>query len=186
MSGPLVGRDHERQQVYTAEDLSGEHTVLVDPREIVELRQILGQLQAQPWWTGNFSAEPITLVANRSTQQSSFDPVQRRISLSPAATDLNTLAHEVTHAAVHDRNYREAPHGPRFRALHVMVRAAILGPESGVDLAEQYRRFGLALGRLPGVETPGESVFNEAVYRNQHIAGWPGMNTPAHRGPIAL
>lgn len=182
-------RDNERSQVYAAEDLSAELTVLVEPRSIRWLQDVVHGLTASAWWRDNFDSAPVQVLANRSQQRSYFDAGRRRISLSPAAQDLNTLLHEITHVACMDRSVAEPVHGPIFRGTHVHVRKRVTGRQSATDLREVYEQFGLSVDPISCLDHPCQpSLLGDHVYEETRIVGRPGSheNRTVHRGAIAL
>lgn len=182
-------RDNDRRQVYAAEDLSAELTILVERRSIPGLQSVADDLGASAWWRRNFNPAPVQVRSNRSQQRSYFDPVSRRICLSPVAQDLNTLLHEITHVACLDRSVVGPVHGPTFRGLHLQVRQAVTGRRSAIDLRQVYEQFGLAVDPLSGLEQPQQpSLLGDHLYEETRVVGRPGVNgnRRAHRGAIAL
>lgn len=182
-------RDNDRSQVYAAEDLSAELTILAEPRPIEELQQVALDLCASPWWGHNFDSVPVRVAQNRSDQQSYFTAATRTISLSPIAQDLNTLIHELAHAACFDLGEAGPIHGPRFRGVHVRVRAAVTGARSGADLHELYQQFGLGVD--PGLDlVPIDQppILSTQLYESVRVVGRPDPNGKPvpHRGSIAL
>ncbi len=182
-------RDSHKSQVYAAEDLSAELTVLVEPQPIEQLQGVVDDLCASPWWVRHFDSRPIRVHTNRSAQRSYFNPTQRCISLSPVAHDLNTLLHELAHAACADLGRTGPVHGPEFRAVHVLIRTAVTGQQSGDDLRKVYEQFGLGAGQLSDLDEPSQApILGGAPYLAERIVGRPGFasKATAHKGPIAL
>ena len=182
-------RDKDRSQVYAAEDLSAELTILVDPRPIEQLQQIAINLCASPWWSENFDSTAVEVVSNRSEQRSYFKASTRTISLSPRAQDLNTLVHELAHVGCADLGDVGPVHGARFRGVHVCLRAAVAGDRSGADLREVYGQFGLTVDVPSGLKPMGQPpVLRCEVYDAVRIVGRPdSVGKPGpHSGPIAL
>lgn len=148
----VVVRDSDRRQVYSAEDLSVENTILVRDRTLELLQSVVDGVLDSLWWRTNSVVDPaaIGVSLNRSALRSCWQPCARRISLSPNGVDLSTLCHELAHAAVTDFAPPDGPlqpdHGPHFRTLHVAIRHVVLGKQCGDDLAEVYHQFGLASG----------------------------------------
>ena len=142
-------RDVDRRQVYCAEDLSAENTILVLIRPIGQLQSVVDFVLQSVWWSANSAGAPaaIGVSINRSELRSCWQPWTRRISLSPKGADLSTLCHELAHAAVTDfpplGGSQQPDHGSHFRNLHVAIRHAVLGRQCGDDLAEVYGQFGL-------------------------------------------
>jgi hypothetical protein len=182
-------RDTERRQVYCAEDLCAEGTVFARSRSIGYLQDVVDQLIASPWWIAHVGVEPVSVRVNRSDRRSLYSHDRRLISLSPRSLDLNTLCHELAHAAAFDSGVAGPAHGPRFRSLHVIIRRAILGPECADDLAQVYAQFGLSAPSLDDFpEDPETSVLDSSVYNNVVVVGRPaGQREIQNRGaPIAL
>ncbi|NNF56180.1 MAG: hypothetical protein HKN03_17265 [Acidimicrobiales bacterium] len=148
----VVVRDSDRRQVYFAEDLSAENTILVLNRSLELLQSVVERVLDSRWWRTNSVGDPaaVGVWMNRSALRSCWQAETRRISLSPNGVDLSTLCHELAHAAVTDFALPGGPpqpnHGPHFRTLHVAVRHLVLGKQCGDDLAEVYHQFGLASG----------------------------------------
>lgn len=190
-------RDSERTQVYAAEDLSAENTVLVALQPLAALQSVVVELLGSRWWRRGCGATPqaIDVAVNRSMQRSLWLPSRRRISLSPLSMDLNTLCHELAHAAAEDFGVpaEAAPvHGRNFREMHVGVRHGVMGRRCGDDLAEVYRQFGLGISVSNDRETAAwtDSVFAAEQYAADailEIGRKPNFQPVTKtRGPIAL
>lgn len=142
-------KDVDRRQVYCAEDLSAESTILVLICPVEELQSVVDLVLQSHWWNANSVVGPaaIDVSINRSELRSYWQPGARRIRLSAYAADLSTLCHELAHAAVTDfpppGGASQPDHGAHFRRLHVAIRHAVLGRQCGDDLLEVYDQFGL-------------------------------------------
>ncbi len=185
----VMSRDVDRRQVYAAEDLSAQHTVLAMPQPIRYLQDTANRLVASQWWTTNFGSDAVTVVPNRSSQRSFYSPDRRLISLSLRSVDLSTLCHELAHAAAFDRGLNGAIHGPRFRSLNVSVHAAMLGHVSAEDLLDVYHQFGLATANLQDVsDAPAVPVLDRSLYERTEVRGQPATRSGSSlsTGSIAL
>lgn len=188
-------RDVDRRQVYRAEELSAELTILDEPRSVAELVFVVDRLRSGAWWRTHFGTRPLAVRINRSLLRSYWDPNLRCVSLSPSASDLSTLCHELAHVAATDLGHPTGPpHGPIFRSLHVSVRHAVLGRRAGDDLAEVYGQFGLPVGPFPGrvrsQSAWSEPVLDPADYSDERVVGVDRIEPWSPRsnrlGPIAL
>ncbi|MBT8241031.1 MAG: SprT-like domain-containing protein, partial [Acidimicrobiia bacterium] len=184
----MATRDSDRRQVYAAEELSAEQTVLVTAQSVDYLQDTADQLFGSSWWASNFCADPVAVIRNRSNQRSFYDPDRRLISLSPRSVDVGTLCHELAHTAAFDRGFDGAVHGPRFRTLHVVVRAAVLGSVCAHDLRIVYNQFGLSVPTYRDVpDAPADPILPRSLYERTVVVGRPSVPawSVCDHGPIA-
>lgn len=193
-------RDVDRRQVYCAEDLSAESTILVLLRPLEELQSVADVVLQSVWWNVNSVVvlAAISVRINRSELRSCWQPGARRISLSPNGADLGTLCHELAHAAVTDfpaaGGAPQPDHGAHFRSLHVAVRQVVLGQQCGDDLAEVYDQFGLGSRSINPAQAGLVPWANPALDPATYHAEWrtvPGAPVVAREprnaaGAIAL
>lgn len=191
MTGASV-RDRHRRQVYVAEELAAENTVLDNHHDAHWLAALVGDVVVSPWWAAAGGHDRVDVVVNRSAQRSYWDPQRRRLSLSPRATTVATVTHELAHALVTDTGPMwRSPHGSEFRGAHVLIRRLVLGYRCAMDLAEVYRQFGLAVDTTPWVpqEVPARSILDSSWYDGLTIVGRPrttSIRSPVGHRPIAL
>ncbi len=188
-------RDVDRRQVYRAEELAAELTILDERRSLAELVAIAERLRSGWWWQAHFGTRGIEVRTNRSRLGSYWNPTTRIVSLCPSASDLSTLCHELAHVAATDWGRSTGPpHGPMFRTLHVGVRHALLGQRAGDDLAEVYTQFGLPLHRFSSAihDRPAwaETALDPAEYTAERIVRVDRFDQrpsgSIRPGPIAL
>lgn len=181
--------DRQRRQVYIAEDLASEHTVLDAVQDHAWLVGVVEQIVGSSWWRSVGGGQGVAVKWNRSRYRSHWDPIERRISLSPEAMTLSTILHEMAHALVTDTGRPDwSHHGPQFRGAHVALRKLVLGATCAGDLVEVYRQFGLAVEPFHWSEVTGPPLLDQGVYDDRRIVGRPGRpSQPASgRPPIAL
>lgn len=180
----VQGRDQQRRQVYAAEDLASESTVLAENQPLEGLETLVAAAVASSWWVGAGGRRPVEVVVNRSRQRSYWDPVRRKLSLSPLAMNVATVTHELAHALVTDTGSPGwCAHGAEFRGAHVLVRSLAFGDRCGTDLAEVYGQFGLAVDQSPwptGVTGP---LLDARRYDATTIVGRPD-GSPRPNGPV--
>ncbi len=171
-------RDVDRRQVYCAEDLSAESTILVLRRPLGELQAVVDLVLQSVWWNANSVVVPaaISVSINRSELRSCWQPGARRISLSPNGADLSTMCHELAHAAVTDfpppGGAPQPDHGLHFRCLHVAIRHVVLGQQCGDDLAEVYDQFGLGSRSINPAQAGPTPWANPALDPANYHAEW--------------
>jgi hypothetical protein len=185
----MATRDRDRRQVYAAEELAAEQTILVAEQSVEYLQETADQLLGSSWWTSNFGADPVAVMLNRSNQRSFYDPDRRLVSLSPVSADLGTLCHELAHTAAFDHGSDGAVHGSRFRSLHVAVRAAVLGSPCAEDLRAVYGQFNLAVPTIRDLHhAPDDPILPGTLYERTVVVGRPsaGSSSASAHGPIAL
>lgn len=178
------GRDQQRRQVYAAEDLASESTVLAESQPLHGLATLVAAIVESSWWGRAGGPSPVEVAVNRSRQHSYWDPERRRLILSPLATNLATVTHELAHALVTDTgSTRWCAHGAEFRGAHVLVRRFVLGDRCGADLAEVYGQFGLTVDSTPWPAAADGPLLDARRYDAITVVGRPAGSRRA-TGPV--
>jgi hypothetical protein len=146
---PAGTRDAERARTYDAEEAAFGGTRAAEPVAWAELEAYAGALAAVLARAG-LDPGPFVLRRGRAGSGRSSalvrpgGPAEVRVAPDDAAPA--TVTHELAHLLAPGEG-----HGAAFRAAHVAVAGVGLGRRGATVLAEEYRRAGLALGRVPGV-----------------------------------
>lgn len=181
--------DRERRQVYAADDLASEHTVLDEAQDRAWLAGVVAEVVGSSWWQTIGGGRTVALRQNRSRRRSYWDPSARLMSVSPEAMSLSTLVHELAHVVITDTGRPDwLHHGPQFRGAQVALRRLVLGEACAADLAEVYAQFGLAVDAAHWPKVSGSPVLDSDWYDGLRVQGRPGLSgpKPGRRPPIAL
>lgn len=187
-------RDHDRRQVYIAEDASLVDTAFTDAPGADVLADALSEVFRTPWWNAIVGVSArVTFADNQGT--GFYRHGELRIHLGRTARWL-VAAHELAHmAAAHDacRPHDGPAHDDRFCGWEVVAFDALFGAQTSDLLAGSFRSMGIGVVLpLSDVPLPRPPIWDRYVHRDVR-GGWqpPGPAATAtlgddERDPIPL
>jgi len=140
-----MAKDYDRERVYQAE----KGISSLDWDSLAELRAVLNQT-----WNHALGqmGNPPMVRTRRFATISTYRKLTNTVSLSPTDKTMLTLAHELSHAIVHnetkhmyDRENVEG-HGARFRETYVIVTHVLVGPDAAIQLGTNFAGIPAAVG----------------------------------------
>lgn len=162
--------DHERAQVYAAEEMAYGGTTLEELISFDAVASCIAAVIADPWWPGgSVQVERARRDARSSSARSCHSGVAR-IRLAAGQLTLATGIHELGHvlasagggagvragagAGGETAVEPDPGHGPRFRRAHIDIAAVAFGVERAGWLLDAYQRAGLSIGDRSWPEPP--------------------------------